>query len=165
MSAKDKKGYCIIIIGGRGQGKTTFIKKAIEGKPNYVFDVQNEYSDGFNPCGHQERGLFMQEADQFINTNVVFEEATGFFKGKTPPLLDRMMLSVRHTGNNLFFVFHTIQAVPPGIINMVNYIVLFRTADQQPDVIRKKYPLLWPYFVKLHRDKKPHNKFIINTGI
>lgn len=163
--ANEKKGYCVICIGGRGKGKTTFIQKAIKGKPNFIFDVQNEYSDGFNPCGHFDRKLFLSEADQFINTNIVFEEATGFFKGRTPEMLDRLMLSVRHTGNNLFFVFHTIQAVPPSIINMVNYIVLFKTADQQYNVIKAKYPLLWPYFVDLHRSKENYKKHIIATGI
>jgi GTPase SAR1 family protein len=159
-----KKGYCIIIIGGRGQGKTTFIKKMIQGKPNYIFDVQNEYSEGFNPCGHTDRNLFLHEASQFIQTQIVIEEATGFFKGHTNKILDQMMLSVRHTNNNIYFVFHNIQAVPPAIVNMCNYVVLFKTADMQPNVIKNKYPLIYRYHVNI-KNKPDHYKFIIDTGI
>ena len=153
--------YCTLVIGKRGEGKTTFIKSAIKAKPNYVFDVQDEYGD-FNPAPHLDRERFVEECMGYIDTYCVFEEATGFFQGRLSLNVDRMMLSARHSRNRYFFCFHTIQAVPPQIINMCNYAVLFKTGDQQYDVIRKKYPLLWQAWVEVMDKRKPkYSKKII----
>lgn len=155
--------YCTIVIGKRGEGKTTFIKNAIKGKPNYVFDVQNEYQD-FNPAPHLDRAKFVQECMNYIDTYCVFEEATGFFKGNLTRDTDLMMLSARHSRNRYFFCFHTIQAVPPGIINMCDYVVLFKTGDQQINVIKNKYPKLFRSFLELQTAKRFSKKIIPLQG-
>jgi hypothetical protein len=152
--------YVALIIGMRGQGKTTFIKNMLKGNPNYVFDVQNEYQE-FNPAPHLDRKLFISECIEFTDTFCVFEEATGFFKGRLDEQTDRMILSARHTRNRYIFCFHSIQAVPPGIMNMVNFVVLFKTNDE-PRVIKSKYSkLLKPYLILSQKPK--YSKLIIQT--
>jgi hypothetical protein len=97
--------------------RAALFRKEPESYPK--FDVQNEYQD-FNPAPHLDRKQFISECIEFTDTFCVFEEATGFFKGRLDEQTDRMILSARHTRNRYIFCFHSIQAVPPGIMNMVN---------------------------------------------
>ena len=149
--------YVACVIGMRGQGKSTFIKKMIEGKPNYIFDVQNEYQD-FNPAPHLDRNLFISECVSYTDTFCIFEEATGFFKGRLNETTDRMILGARHTNNRYIFCFHSIRAVPPGIMAMVNFVVLFKTLDE-PDEVKRKYSRLFKPYLELI--KKPKYSYLI----
>ena len=151
--------YVTLVIGARGQGKTTFIKSAIKGKPNYIFDVQNEYGE-FNPAPHLDREKFVEECINYVDTYCVFEEATGFFKGNITKQTDLMLLSARHSRNRYFLCFHTIRAVPPGIIDMCNFAVLFKTGDQALGVIKNKYPRLWGPFLELQTKPRFSKKII-----
>ena len=130
----------------------------IKGQHNYIFDVQNEYKD-FNPAPHLDRNLFINECMNYINTYCVFEEATGFFKGRLSEETDRMILGARHTGNNYIFCFHSISAVPPGIMFMLNYCVLFKTGDEI-NHIKRKYPSLLRPAVQLKNEKQYSKKII-----
>lgn len=150
--------YVAVIIGMRGQGKSTFIKKMIKGQHNYVFDVQNEYSE-FNPAPHLDRKLFIEECVSYTDTFCIFEEATGFFKGRLDEKTDRMILGARHTRNKYIFCFHSIRAVPPGIMAMVNYAVLFKTIDE-PDEVKRKYHRLYQPFLKLQKMPK-YSKIVL----
>jgi hypothetical protein len=150
--------YVACIIGMRGQGKSTFIKKMIEGQHNYIFDVQNEYED-FNPAPHLDRKQFIQECQQFTDTFCIFEEATGFFKGRLDEQTDRMILGAGHTRNRYIFCFHSIRAVPPGIMAMINFCVLFKTLDE-PDEVRRKYSRLYRPYLELLKAPKYSKKII-----
>lgn len=141
--------YVACIIGARGQGKSTFIKSIIKGQPNYIFDVQNEYND-FNPAPHLDRKLFVSECKNYTDTFCIFEEATGFFRGRLDEEVDQMMLSARHSNNRYIFCFHSIEAVPPGIMRMVNFVVLFKTADE-PNAVKRKYSRLYRAYLELQR--------------
>lgn len=150
--------YCTLVIAHTGQGKSTFVKNAIKGKPNYVFDVNNEYID-FNPAPHLEKNQFIDECMNFTDTFCVFEEATGFFRGSLSSNIDRMLVQKRHSRNRYFFLFHSIESVPPQIYRLSNYVVLFKTLDNAKNVERK-YSRLLPYFLKLQKSPD-HSKHII----
>lgn len=163
--------HLITIIGGTGSGKSPFVQEYIKGRKCFVFDVQNEYGQrtkypGQKPLNlsnniHSERAR-MVELDEmkFIsfcslkkNTVCVFEEAMGFFEGRTSKPLRRLMLSKVHTGNVYLFVFHSISSVPPRLMQMTDYIVLFRTGDEFKDV-QNKYSKLSQPFLDLRKDVK-----------
>jgi hypothetical protein len=150
--------YVGVIIGMRGQGKSTFIKKMITGQHNYIFDVQNEYQE-FNPAPHLDRKLFIAECQSYTDTYCIFEEATGFFKGRLDEQTDRMILSARHTRNRYIFCFHSIRSVPPGIMAMVNFVVLFKTLDE-PDEVRRKYSRLHRPYLELRKMPNYSKKII-----
>lgn len=139
--------YLVPIIGHTGQGKTTLVNDLIAGKNCYVFDVNNEYRD-LQPdtfgLSNKMRNVdlnitrFVSVCGKLKNTNIVFEDATGFLQGRQSKEMSRLMAAKRHTGNNYFILFHSINRMPPEIMEMSNYIFLFKTNDNE-DAIQKKF--------------------------
>ena len=150
--------FCTLVIAATGQGKSTFVKNAIKGKPNYIFDVNNEYQD-FNPAPHLEKNQFVDECMSFTDTFCVFEEATGFFRGSLSSNIDRMLVQKRHSRNRYFFIFHSIESIPPQIYRLSNYVVLFKTNDNAKNILRK-YSRLYTAHIELMRSPD-HSKKII----
>lgn len=147
--------YAIIVVGMTGQGKSSFVKSYIKGRACHVFDVQNEYNDlSTDPRATRSRHLalkekqFVKECAARLNTICVFEEATGFLEGRLDPELRRVVLSKRHTGNVLVFCFHSIASIPPRLMQLCNYVVMFKTTDE-PYQVESKFPSLYPYYLAL----------------
>lgn len=145
-----------------GQGKSFFVKNYIKNRKAYVFDVNNEYS-----LPSVEKNISCDEKDFIKNcfskkgTICVFEEATGFFEGRTGKDLRRLIVNKRHTKNIYIFVFHSISSVPPRLLQLTNYVILFKTGDEEYQV-EKKYPSLLKYYLQLKKEKN-QNKIIIKT--
>jgi hypothetical protein len=160
-----------LIIGMTGQGKSTFVKNhAIKDKRCFVFDVNNEYQylpmDEKAPQARYfgDYKYFLQLCKAKTKTNIIFEEATGFLKGAQGKDIRSLIIAKRHTQNNYFFIFHSVQSVPPDIYLLANYVILFKTNDN-PDTIKKKYPRLLRDWLELMRQSgKPckHIKLIDN---
>lgn len=171
--------FNILVIGMTGQGKSPLIQSYIAGRKCFVFDVNNEYGyrtkyKGQKPVGLSDN-IFADRARQvdfntkrFIlnclkktDTVCVFEEATIFFKGNTFEELRHLMLSKLFNRNVNIFVFHAIRPVPPDIMSYVNYVVLFKTVDEDYQV-KGKYPSLYPYYEQL-KSMPRGSKIIIQT--
>lgn len=162
-------GKLITVIGGAHQGKSYYTKQQLL-NPDincFVFDIQNAYGETSTkegdlilnlPLDYKEpRARFYGEPSEFIalalkrkNTIIVLEEATAFFEGKTTDYTRRLMIDRYHKGNNIMFQFHSINSVPPRILEMTEIFVLFKTGDDQSNVKRKCAKLL-PYFLKLQK--------------
>lgn len=156
--------FCNIVVGMTGQGKSTFVKEMIKDRRCFVFDVQLEYNDLVsNPNAERARhveldeALFVEQCSRRRNTVCVFEEATGFFEGKLDKMLRRLVLSKRHTGNVFVFCFHSISAIPPRLMQLTNYVILFKTNDE-PYQVEQKFPTLVPYFNQVRKMK--HQQFL-----
>lgn len=167
----------ILVIGAPGQGKSPFIQKYIQDRKCFVFDVQNEYgtrtkyanqkpialSDNVNAERSRYTGYDMKEfinlASKKRDTVVVFEEATGFFRGKIGDVMSKYLLSRWHTGNDSLLVFHSINRVPPEIMEMCNYVCLFKTLDET-DTVHRKYSRLSQAFLHLQDEPDGSNVFL-----
>lgn len=145
-----------LVIGAPGMGKSPFVRSLI-GTSNRccVFDIANEYgqrvkyngqvpvnlSNNTNELRSRYTGVNLEEfikiCDRKQNTICVFEEATGFFQGITNKQTTRLIINRYHSGNTYCFLFHSINSVPPRIMEIANYIVLFRTNDETETVYRK----------------------------
>lgn len=155
-----------IVIGAPGQGKSEWVKQAIQDKRCFVFDIQNEYgartkykgqkplmlSDNINNIRSRYKGddleAFQKMCMQKRDTILVYEEATMFFEGRTGRDTRKVIISRWHTGNIPIFLFHSINSVPPRIMEMCNWVVLHRTLDEEHTILYK-YPRLLPYFQQL----------------
>ena len=161
-----------VVIAATGEGKSTLVKQITAGKPLFVYDVNGEYNDLSSDL-NQPRCKYFGSVKDFIKvagnkhngTYCVFEEATGFFHGKSEQETRLFLIGKRHPieqgGRNAIFLFHTIQTVPPFLLDTADYIVLFRTGDDINAVKRKRAKLVAP-FLKLQRMPK-HSKIIIKN--
>ena len=139
----------IIYIGHTGMGKTTRVKKALKAskKQKYIFDVNNEYND-YRREIDADFNKFMENAKNATDTDIVFEDATGYLTGKTADEMRKLIVAKRHTRNNIIMLFHSISSVPPFIFQLANWIVLLKTSDELKTVKSKKENLINP-FLKL----------------
>jgi len=126
------------IIGGTGQGKSTFIKEVLLSRikgAKMVYDVNNEYKTGKPLLTMPD---FLNNAKKATKTAIVFEEATMFFsnRGYNDVLMD-ILVRKRHTQNVVILVFHSLRAAPKYVLDMVDTIVMFKTKDLQNEVYQK----------------------------
>lgn len=166
-----------IVMGAPGMGKSPFSQKMIHGRRCLVFDINDEYGARTKYKGQtpillssdvrQERcryvgddiGVFTKLAMAKKNTIVIFEEATAFFRGKQKHLTSRLIIGRIHTGNTYVFLFHSINRVPPELMEIADIAVLFKTNDED-DTVKRKYRRLYePY--KILQGKQSGDNIII----
>lgn len=158
--------YMLIVAGAPGMGKSPFVRSYIEGRNCLVFDVANEYGSKTKYAGQvpvnlsgnmndararytgDDMEIFVKKCKMKRKTICVFEEATGFFRGAVESDTMRLIVGRRHLENVYVFIFHSINRIPPGIMEMADYVVLFKTNDEWATV-RGKYSRLLPYFEDL----------------
>lgn len=139
----DKRGLNIVIVGGMGEGKSTYIKQLIAQMPakKFIYDPNEEYEEfrNFYP------GLMrVKDFGQYVNAKSrnsvnVFEEATAFLRHGAPDEnIIELMTRKRHYRVINLFVFHALGAVPTYIFSYINYLVLFKTTDRE-DIIKNRY--------------------------
>lgn len=157
--------HTIIVVGMTGQGKSNIPKGMIEGnnKACFVFDVNNEYGPiakykdqtpiklSSDQSKHRSRHvdcdftLFIEQCFTKKGSIVVFEEATGFLSGRVGKDFKRLVTNKLFSKNVYVLLFHSIIDVPQEIMRLANYLVLFKTNDEE-HFVDAKYPRLLPYF-------------------
>jgi hypothetical protein len=75
-----------------------------------------------------------------------------FFQGMTGEQMRKLIFSKAHTGNVYVLVFHSINSVPPRIMEATDFVVLFKTNDEI-NTVEKKYPRLLKPFQQLQNTK------------
>lgn len=144
----------IIVCGARGHGKTTLVKKIIEPVEKgrlLINDVNGEY---YKPARKPlEMEDFLLCACTVEDTVIVFEEATIFFSTRSSDKsVKRLLVQSRHTNNFLIFVFHSINAIPNYILELVDKIYLFHTNDTE-EIVKSKNRMLLPAYNDVHGKK------------
>src|SRR5689334_2581586 len=134
----------VIVVGMMGEGKTVFIKSFIKDKKRFVFDVNNEYID--LPVDYRLPASRMIDLDHKIyikrcmmkrDTCCVFEDATGFVEGRLSDDIRKVLVSKRHTRNVNIFVFHSILSIPPRLLQLSDYVIMFKTGDEDLPVEKR----------------------------
>lgn len=133
-------GTAILVVGGTGSGKTTFIKKCIERVPpasRFIYDVNNEY--GLVDYDLPSFDDFAELTSRVKNGFLVYEEATIFLSNRgTNNHLREILVRKRHTKNTILLVFHSLRSVPRYIFDLCNSVVLFQTNDSA-DLVQSKF--------------------------
>ena len=143
-------GIVSICVGKRKTGKTTFSKKMLSLKPkNYpcvVYDVNNEYKEFYSEP-FIDFLPFMDKIVDLKSHYILIEEATIFFnpRARVEEMIN-LLVRARHTQNIIQLNFHSWASVPGNIKDLVDYIHIFKTNDNE-DKVR----------VKVDRD------YIVNT--
>lgn len=136
------KSFCIIADTGRG--KSTYVKKLLrffvsKGLKPFIYDVNNEYGEFQETKELPKVSDFKNEATKKTNSVIVFEEATIFFSSNAKDEdLRYMLVRKRHTKNVIIFVFHSLRSVPVEILDLINFIILFKTSDRET-LVKSKF--------------------------
>lgn len=163
-----------LVIGMTGEGKTSLVRRMVEDTNVFVFDVNDEWHD----CSFDtraKRARFIGDYEEYLilcmnrrNTNCIFEDATGFVSSNITKVFNKVMVKKRHNKNNYFFFFHSIADVPPAIARKMNYLILFKTGDEER-VVSKKYERMYPAWKKVMSmpatPKDEGNKIVIQPHV
>ena len=169
----------ILVIGGTGQGKSHYVNKnlllneirQVNGRDNYfispssrrqyIFDINNEYQlpqdNMIRPFMRNitcDDKYFVSNCKKITGTNIVFEDASGFLRGKQSKEIARLIVQRRHSNNNYIILFHSINRIPPELLEYCNYLVLFKTGDNLKDIdVKFRNPTLNNMFLTLKKGK------------
>lgn len=79
------------------------------------------------------------------NSFIIFEDATRYIEGKLSADVKQFVLDSKQKNLDLVFVFHSLADVPPRLIRVADFLVLFKTSDGE--LSKTKYP--WPQIHKM----------------
>lgn len=172
-------GKAIAIVGARGMGKST-VTKAIVLKisthgSRMIFDPEGEHKDIYDKplLPFKE---FKQKADSVANALIVWEEATMVIPNtsQADPDVKEMLVKARHRNNTLIFVFHSFRFLPTWVFDLLDYVIVLKTADSVAYVNRRydserfnevfariNQPDNWLYNEETKRYYSPHEWFSV----
>lgn len=134
-------GKATILAGGTGTGKTSFMKERLDNiNPGslFLYDVNQEYRDYYKkPLIKFDQ--FAEQSSKIRNGVIVYEEATIFLSNRgSNDYIREVLVKKRHQNNTIFFIFHSMRAVPRWVYDLCNYVVLFKTNDSE-SVIENRF--------------------------
>jgi len=165
------KGKAIIIVGGTGQGKSTLIRNILKkGNPNCIINDIQRTDYPFLPehkagepqprerCLNAAPEYFKKLAANRKKSIIVFEEATGYLMGGTCETMRKILTDKRHYENCIIYVFHSVSTIPPTLLDLVNYMYIFKTADA-PSRVKRKYEPIFEVWQQI-KEKPEKNSYI-----
>lgn len=190
------------IVGGRGTGKTTYLKgNSAVGVKGLLQSYQVKYPnqkililDTFdNPMWRDvptitypeladwnKQGVGMRriydsntqrmllQISRLYNTVMVFEDATKIFRqGRLDDITAQGIIDSKQKNTDIYFVFHWLGAVPPGLSRLVDVLTLFKTNERWNSVLQDKWPnpVIEEMFMKVKEAPgKYHYEEIDNRG-
>jgi hypothetical protein len=72
------------------------------------------------------------------NALLIFEDSTKYIEGKIGANLKKFVYDSKQKNLNLVFIFHSLAAVPPGLIRAADTLTIFKTNEGIP--AKGKYP-------------------------
>jgi DNA helicase HerA-like ATPase len=170
----------VAIVGMTGTGKNynldvMFLRK-MPSKKKYIADVSREYNipfygiDNFMEKLVQQKITVMPDKTKRIelitkvkDSLIVIDEATLFFDSHKNKELEHLLVSKRHDNNFIILLFHSLSDFPPTIKRKIDYIVLLKTADDEPAIIKKfgRDTIVHKCFLELQESPNLHDKRII----
>ena len=181
--------YAVIAMTKEGKSKLvreTFLSGQMSQMPCLVFDVNDEYGafrrdrdtgelkpstnlptdtslprSRFTGTGKGAFNKFVEIAQTKKYTTIVFEECTAFISGVTPEVIKSLIIAKGHTNNVFIFIYHSIRTIPPAMLDLMDTVYLFKTADHEK-AVQDKNPKLLPYwYVLQHKETGKYTPFKI----
>lgn len=137
-----------IICGGRGTGKSTFIRKIIDNhakkallvdtNDNAIFRdipkiapnlLERWVSGTFRIVSEETEEVLEQLYQHVWNALIVFEDATAYMQFNMPPVIKKIMLVSKQRNLDLLFTFHSFRNIRPDFFAYSNFIEIFKTGE------------------------------------
>ena len=144
-----RQNIIALVCGGRGTGKSTHIKKVIDGhssKKVLIVDANdNAIFREFKPIkpellkkwksgkirivSDDTDAVFRLIYDNLWNALVIFEDATGYMQFNMPEIVKKIMLVSKQRNLDLIFTFHSFRNIRPDFFAYSNYLEIFKTGE------------------------------------
>lgn len=171
-------GKAIAVVGARGMGKSTVTKSLAKKVPPgalMIYDPEGEHKDIYDKplLPFKE---FKQRADSVANALIIYEEATMVIPNtaQADQEVKEMLVKARHRNNTLIFVFHSFRFLPTWVFDLLDGIIVMKTADNLNYVTRRydserfnevfiriNQPDNWLYNEEKDRHYSPHEYFSV----
>lgn len=143
-------GLTVVVCGAPNYGKSGYIIEKIEEskRHNYIYDSQNEYEERLSFEALERTTLFYNlnnfraNIGKFRNSNIVVEEPLTFMRSFSEEDFLKVLASVCHHGNIVYFPFQVVHRVPLYVDDLCNYFVIFRTGDDYT-LLKRSRPKLY----------------------
>ena len=104
---------------------------AIEQLPYWKNGSYRMFSNDLSP-------IFSAIDKNLMNSAILFEDATKYIGSKLEKPVRNSVIDSKQKNIDLFFVFHSLSAVPPELVRISDFITIFKTNEAYPST--KKYP-------------------------
>src|SRR6476469_4342001 len=164
MASKTRGHIAGLIVGRKRTGKSTYAnevaKKYAKAHPNkrvLIIDVNGSpaYAEHqlidralflrwqkgvkrFYESDHEEMFAFISE--RFRNGLIIFEDCTKYIKPNPSQQVKTILLDHRMWDADLFFTFHSLMRVPKFFWEMVSWVVLKKTQDEEAEILKRPIP-------------------------
>lgn len=146
-----RKAKIVLIVGGRGTGKTTYLENLC---PPDSTVVELFVTDRYKGKSYKRIMFDNLRLSDCVNTTLIIEDATQICAANSTRQIKQIIVSSKQLGSDVFLVFHSVNYIPPFILAMYDYIVIF---DSEP---AGKKPALQPYADKFNAIlRRKHKKF------
>jgi hypothetical protein len=173
------------ILGRRGCGKTTYSVKFIKSyrtmhpdKKILVIDtldhpLYREFAavtpelvsrwkepNIYRIFGSNMAEIFDCITNNFTNALILFEDAIKILDAKLQPEIKNLIIDSKQKNLDIIFIFHGFSAIPLNVLRYLDFITVFKTADN-PKYRRQDitfYDELLPVWEKVMKDKSPYAK-------
>lgn len=163
-----REAKVVLIIGGRGCGKTFLLENTLNKNDTIVIELyKTERWDGYDKIFFNDIAKDDFDYKILANKNVVFEDATSYLASNLQNKIKQILIFSKQLGSDVFIVFHSVNVVPPFMWYLFNAIVLFRSskpkftksiADFYDELLKK-----WQICMKA--DEKKYHYEIIESHI
>jgi len=133
--------YVIVLVGGTGEGKTTYGRNMLKGKKHIALDYgddfkgYNRYTDVHDIPAFLK--IFEPTREKFTGGVVMIDEATMCFNNRGySSELNKILVRKRHAKNTYVLIFHSLRQIPLYIKDFIDVVLLFKTNDSEQDAER-----------------------------
>lgn len=146
-----RQSKIVLIVGGRGTGKTTYLEKLC---PKNSTVVEMFITDRYTGGDYRRIMYDNLKLSDCINTTLILEDATQITAANSTRFLKQIIVSSKQLGSDVFLVFHSVNFIPVFVLAMFDFMVLFDSEKAG------KKPALAPYADKINKLLvRKHKKF------
>ena len=170
--------HIAVIVGGRGTGKTTFVKELIKKSPKpkkIITDTFHHpsYADTRAISGielirlksgevhyhNSDTELMLADLTKVANALIVLEDCSKYVAENPQPTVKNLCLDSKQKNTDLIFIYHSLAEVPKKLYRWIDYLEIFKTQEvfeNQKNRI-SAYERIYPTYVKVREHKSQYH--------
>ena len=149
MSSPRIHSNVAVVVGGRGTGKTTFVKQITDvaqkpktlvvdtfHHPSYsswpvmqTTDLPRWQTGKYHLHGSNTDEILYHIENHCKNTLIVFEDAAKYVNQNPQLEVKRICLDSKQRNNDVIFIYHSFAEVPKSFLRWIDFVTIFKTQE------------------------------------